>query len=636
MNLAGDEKPQDQDDANDEVIGRAFKQSLAVIGVIVFLVLGVIVVSRWKTQDQQEFVVEAAEPTKRSALEQPIPQIPLTDVTDEWAVDFVHQSGRRGDRLLPETMGGGVAIFDANRDGNLDLFCVNSQVWPWDATSEKPIPMPADGTMDFTKGCRLFLGDGAGHFEDVSALSGLNIDVYGMGATAADIDNDGDTDLFVTAVGRNRLFRNEGSAQGPPRFVDITDQSDVGGDAAAWSTSAGFADFDNDGLLDLFVCNYVTWDRDVDLGQSFTLDGVSRAYGPPRAFAGSFSYLYHNEGEGRFADVSEEAGIQIVSPDTEVPLGKAMGVTFADVNGDGYQDIVVANDTVPNFLFENQRDGTFREIGRLAGIAFDRSGAARGAMGIDCSYMRNDETLAIGIGNFANEPSALYMSRPGRNQFVDAAMFTGFGPPTRVGLTFGLLFTDLDLDGRHDVLGANGHLEAEINRTQSTQHYAQSPQVFWNAGRDAAHELVLLNRDQLGDSFLKPMVARGAACGDLDNDGDPDLVLVGSHSRARVFRNDQELGHHWLRLRLVGSQCNRDGIGSIVTVTLGDTLLKRCLNTTKSYLSCSPSELLVGLGKHLGVTRVHVHWPSGDTEHFETDRLGRVWTLRLGDGVPGP
>ena len=266
----------------------------------------------------------------------------------------------------------------------------------------------------------------------------------------------------------------------------------------------------------------------------------SRAYGRPTAYTGSFSYLYRNEGDGKFADVSATAGIQMRNDDTAVPLGKAMGLAPVDVNNDGWMDIVVANDTVRNFLFQNNKDGTFSEVGRLSGIAFDRStGNARGAMGIDAARFRGDGTLAIGIGNFANEASALYMAKPGRQQFIDAAMYTGFGPPTRQGLTFGLFFFDVDLDGRLDVLGANGHLEEEIAKTQKTQRYKQPPQLFWNAGREAKNELVLVDSATTGSDFCEPIVGRGAACGDFDSDGDDDIVISVSNGKAVVFRNDQ-------------------------------------------------------------------------------------------------
>ncbi|MCG8652279.1 MAG: CRTAC1 family protein, partial [Pirellulales bacterium] len=408
------------------------------------------------------------------------------------------------------------------------------------------------------------------------------------------------------------------------KFVDVSQAAGVAGHAEAWSTSCGFFDYDNDGRLDLFVANYVQWNKELDLSQKFTLDGESRAYGPPKAFPGTFSYLYHNEGDGTFKDVSEAAGIQIRNDDTQVPLGKAMGIAPVDIDNDGWLDLVVANDTVRNFLFHNNRDGTFTEIGRISGIAFDReSGNARGAMGIDSAVFREDGTLAIGIGNFANESSALYMARPGRKQFVDAAMFTGFGPPTRLGLTFGLFFFDVDLDGRLDVFGANGHLEEEIAKTQSTQRYAQPPQLFWNAGREAQNELVQVSQRETGQAFTTPIVGRGAAHGDLDGDGDQDIVIAVSGGPPRIFRNDQALANHWLRVRLIGSQANRDAIGAVARLQLGDRTLTRVVMPTGSYLSQSECELTFGLGQQTEVKELSVQWPGGKEETFVIEGVDR-------------
>ena len=443
-----------------------------------------------------------------------------------------------------------------------------------------------------------------------------------MGVAVGDIDNDGDRDLFLTAVGENRLLRNENG-----KFLDVTADYGVAGATSAWSTSAGFFDYDNDGLLDLFVCNYVKWSKEEDLSQNFTLDGETRAYGPPNAFKGFFSYLYHNEGD-RFTDVSESAGVQILADNTDVPLGKAMGVAPVDVNRDGWMDIVVANDTVRNFYFENNQNGTFTEKGRPTGIAYDlASGKARGAMGIDAVVYRADGTIAIGIGNFANEASALYMASPKRSTFVDAAMFTGFGPPTRLGLTFGLFFFDADLDGRMDVLGANGHLEETIAKTQRTQRYEQPPQLFWNAGTEAQSEFVLLEQTCVGGSFCQPIVGRGSAYGDLDEDGDLDVVIAANDGPVKVFRNDQQVGNHWLRIRLLGTKSNRDAIGASVAVAVGDRTQTRVVMPTRSYLSQSERELTFGLGESDQVGSVSVTWPSGATQTVPISNVDRAYNV---------
>lgn len=603
-----DHEHESDDVQDDAVIGKAFRISLLVIVLGMLPVIGILIALNLSKPNEESVEFEPILPQPRQANEQSIPSLPMTDVTDSSGIDFVHETGRYGDKLLPETMGSGVAIFDYDGDGNLDILMVNSCRWPWD---ENKTPSPS----------KLYRGDGKMNFQDVSEEAGLNLTFYAMGVAIGDYDNDGDPDIFLSAVGADRLLRNDDG-----KFTDVTDEAGVAGSDGAWGTSCGFLDYDNDGLLDLFVCNYVTWSKENDLVQNFTLDGENRAYGPPKAFAGSFSYLYHNDGGGKFTDVSESAGIQIRNEDTDVPLGKAMGVAPVDVNGDGWIDLVVANDTVRNFLFQNNKDGTFSEIGRLSGIAFDReSGNARGAMGIDTAIFRDDGTLAIGIGNFANESSALYMARPGKSNFNDAAMYTGFGPPTRQGLTFGLFFFDADLDGRLDVLGANGHLEEEIAKTQRTQRYEQAPQLFWNAGREAQSELVEVTEDKTGTDFTAPIVGRGAAHGDLDGDGDQDVVIAVSGGSPKIFRNDQAEGNHFLRVRLKGKSCNRDAIGAVVQITIGDRTLTRTVMPTRSYLSQSECDVTFGLGKTAEVDEVKVRWPGGEEESFPVEDVDRLY-----------
>jgi hypothetical protein len=601
--------PQNDDVENDEVIGHALRASLIAI---VFLMLPVIAILgylnlRKKVEENVEAVVQ--NPEQRSNEAGKIPTLLFSDLTQSSGIDFQHETGRYGDKLLPETMGSGVAVFDYNNDGNQDLLFVNSSRWPWDKKQQETP-------------CKLYAGDGEFGFKDVSAQSGFDFTSYCMGVAVGDYDNDGDADVFLSAVGENRLLRNDDG-----KFADVTPDASVAGASDAWSTSCGYIDYDNDGLLDLFVCNYVDWSKDADLSQNFTLDGQTRAYGPPKAFAGSFSYLYHNDGDGKFSDVSSAAGIQVRNEDTDVPLGKAMGLAPIDVNRDGWMDLIVSNDTVRNFLFENNQDGTFTEKGRLVGIAYDRSGNARGAMGIDTTVFRPNGTLAIGIGNFANEQSALYMASPKRAQFVDGAIATGLGPPTRSGLTFGMFFFDVDLDGRPDVLGANGHLEEEIAKTQRTQQYAQSPQLFWNAGREANSELVLVPESNVGEAFCTPVVGRGAAYGDFDNDGDQDVVITVSGGSPRLLRNDQRTENHYLRIKLQGSSANRDGVGARVSVQCGDQTRVQQLMPVRSYLSQSESVLTFGLGTHSKVDQVTVAWPGGAESTHEIEGVDQTVQL---------
>jgi hypothetical protein len=427
--------------------------------------------------------------------------------------------------------------------------------------------------------------------------------------------------VFISAVGSNRLFRNVGG-----RFVDVTSAAGVSGDETAWSTSCGWLDYDDDGRLDLFVCNYVQWSKEIDISQDFRLVGVGRAYGPPNTFQGTYPYLYRNCGDGTFRDVSGESGVQVANPVTGVPAAKSLGVAPLDLDADGWMDLVVANDTVQNFVFRNQQDGTFLEIGALAGVAFDAAGNARGAMGIDAAYFRNDESLGVAIGNFANEMTALYVAQEEPLRFVDTAIATGLGPETRLELTFGLFFFDYDLDGRLDLLTSNGHLEGEINKVQSSQYYAQPPELFWNAGPNKAAEFVPVRAAHCGEDLLRPLVGRGCAFADIDADGDLDVLLTEVGGPPRLLRNDQELGHRWLRFRLVGRDANRDAIGAWVEVRSGGEMLRRQVMPTRGYLSQSELPVTIGLGTRQAVDRVRIRWPNGQTQDV-TDYDLNAFTL---------
>ena len=589
--------PEDRDDA---VIGTAFRWSLAVLVGIAAIVGGVFAY-KWANVKPAPVAdaptIAPVEVREKPVLE--IPSLPFTDITVEAGIHFRHESGAAGEKLLPETMGGGCAFLDYDGDGDQDLLFVNSSRWPWD---KRPLPDPPP-TM------ALYQNDGKGQFTDVTKAVGLNVTFYGQGVAVGDYDGDGDVDLFLSAVGLNHLFRNDGGW-----FVDVTAAAGVGGGDSEWSTSCGWFDYDNDGDLDLFVANYVIWNPKLDLDQNFQLTGGGRAYGRPQNFPGTFPYLYRNEGNGTFTEVAEAAGLHVKNPATGVPAAKSLGVTFADLDADGYLDVIVANDTVQNFLFRNRKDGTFEEIGQLSGIAFDADGNARGAMGIDCARFRNSPEIGIAIGNFSNEMTALYVAHGPNLQFVDEAIATGLGPQSRLELKFGTLFVDIDLDGRLDLVGANGHLESEINRVQEKQFYEQPPHLFWNAGPSQATEFVPVPKEKCGEDFLKRMVGRGAAYADIDGDGDLDLVFAASGQTPRLLRNDQQTGRHWLRLSLRGVQSNLSAIGAQIEVRAGGQTLFAQVMPTRSYLSQVELPVTFGLGEAAQADEVRIRWPSGTAQ----------------------
>jgi hypothetical protein len=599
---------EDLEPQNDEIIGRAVRWS-AIALVAVAGIAAVIVVA---TRRPPAPPAVAATPGP-SAAEPAAPAVraasaAFTDITAEAGITFTRVSGAEGQKLLPETMGGGVAFLDADNDGDEDLLFVNARPWPWARAGSSS----GGGSLSY------FRNDGRGRFADASGEAGFGEQFYGMGVAAGDYDNDGWVDLFVTAVGANRLFKNNGG-----RFRDVTAGAGVAGAPDSWSTCAAWVDVDNDGDLDLFVCRYVRWSRAIDLAQDFRLTGIGRAYGPPRTFEGAFPILYRNDGGGRFSDVSTAAGVQVKNASTGVPLAKSLGVAPVDLDADGWMDLVVANDTVPNLAFHNQRNGAFREVGASSGVAFDSYGAARSAMGIDAADFRNDGSIGIAIGNFANEMTALYVSQPGTLQFADEAIQAGIGPASRRSLTFGVLFVDYDLDGALDLLTANGHIEDEINKVQASQQYAQPPQLFWNAGGRSGATFIPVPPEQTAD-LGRPMVGRGSAAGDIDGDGDPDLVITAVSGPPRVLRNDQRTGHHWMQFALTGTRANRDAIGAVIEVRAGGRTVRRMVMPTRSYLSQSQRAVTIGLGAATAADGVTVHWPGGGVQQVTEVGVNRV------------
>ena len=509
----------------------------------------------------------------------------FTDVTARAGIKFAHTSGAFGKKYLPETIGSGVVFFDADGDSWQDLLFVNSSNWPG---------RPAAKTT-----AALYRNRGDGTFADVTRGSGLDVDLYGIGAAAADFDNDGNQDVYITALGGNRLFRGLGAG----KFADVTQTAGVAD--GGFSTSVLWFDYDNDGRLDLFVTHYVEWAIDKDL--FCTLDGKSKSYCTPESYKGQGPTLYRNRGNLTFEDVTRHAGLF----DT---TSKGLGVAMLDYDGDGRMDLFVANDTQPNRLYRNKGDGTFIDVGTTAGVAYSEAGVARAGMGVDAADYDGSGRPGLIVGNFSNEMMALYHNE-GRGLFIDEAPTTTIGRATLLTLTFACFFFDFDLDGRPDIFAANGHVADDIERVQSRVRYAQRPHLFRNAGPRKFEEV-----PAEASGFAQYLVGRGAAYGDYDRDGDLDVVLSVNNGAAHLYRNESAAANRVVRVQLAGSPSNRDGIGARVEVAIDDgRRLWQIVKTGSSYASQSELPLTFGLGSQGRVTAIRVTWPGG-----RVDALGPV------------
>lgn len=593
---------------DDTIIGRAFWWSTGVAVVLLAgIALGAWVMTRPEPVPPPTATTFVAPQVVELSANPP--DVRFTDITAAAGIDFVHDNGAAGDKLLPETMGAGCAFFDYDNDDDPDLLLVNSAPWPENAGDGPPPTMA------------LYRNDGAGRFANVTTGSGLDVPFYGTGVAIGDYDNDGWTDVFIAAVGANRLFRNVNGT-----FTDVTERARVGGDATRWSTSSAFFDFDNDGDLDLFVGNYVQWSRQIDFEVDYRLTGVGRAYGPPMNFQGTQPYLYRNNNDGTFTEVAQASGMHVVNPATGVPVGKALAVAPFDIDRDGWIDLLVANDTVANFMFHNQGGGHFVETAAVFGLAYGPTGRATGAMGIDVGFHRNDDALGFFIGNFANEMTSVYVSQGAATMFADEAIGHGIGAPSRRMLTFGLFLFDYDLDGRLDLLAANGHLEEHINQIQPSQHYEQPVQLFWNVGPDATQTFVPVSPEQTGD-LSTPLVGRAAGYADIDGDGDLDVLITQVGRRPRLFRNDQQLGHNWLRIKLVGTMANRNAIGALIELDLDGAHITRQVMPARSYLAQVELPVTIGLGPTDAIDQIRITWPGGKQQTVANPPIGRRFKI---------
>lgn len=537
-----------------------------------------------------------------SAAVRPSGPVRFTDVTDKAGIHFRHNSGAFGKKYLPETMGSGVCVLDYDNDGRQDLFFVNSMDWPGHKSANS---LPA-----------LYHNNGNGTFTDVTRQAGLAVQTYGLGCAVADYDNDGFEDVYITALDGNHLFHNLGNG----KFADVTARAGV--KDPGFATSAVWFDYDNDGKLDLFVLHYVDWSVATD--QFCSLDGKSKSYCTPEAYKGQSATLYHNKGNGIFEDVTKKAGLYD-------PSSKSLGVTLLDYDKDGWLDLFVTNDTQPNKLYHNNHNGTFTDAAFSAGVAFSDAGKARAGMGTDSSDYDQSGRESLVIGNFTNESMALYHN-DGSGLFSDRATDSDIATASAKSLTFSTFFFDYDLDGWPDIFALNGHVADDVSVTQPTLHYAESPLLFRNKGKGHFENVT----DKVGTALRQPIVGRGAAYLDFDNDGDLDLVLTTSNGPAKLLRNENGNQNDVLRIRTIGTRSNRDGIGAKITIKTNNGMrLFEMVKSGSSYLSQSEMPLTFGLGKTEPdkTESLEIIWPSGKKESIPNVAPNQTITLKEGSGI---
>jgi len=522
----------------------------------------------------------------------PSPDFRLIDVTSAAGIGFKHDSGAFGGKFLPETLGSGCAFLDYDADGWPDILLVNGMDWP--------------GHKQERSTLKLYRNNRNGTFTDVTRAAGLDVEMYGMGVAVGDYNNDGFPDLLITCVGQNRLFRNTGKGT----FVEATRSSGLLG-RQAFSTSALWFDYNRDGWLDLFVCNYVKWSPEHDVFCSS--DGKRKSYCTPEAYHGETCWLFRNRGDGTFEDVTATSGIFDAT-------SKSLGVAMLDYDYDGWPDLLVANDTQPNKLYRNLRNGTFKDVALEAGVAFSAEGKARAGMGVDVGDVQNNGGQNIAVTNFDNEMIGLYRAMsPG--VYNDIALQTGIGEVSRATLGFGCAFADMNLDGALDLLVVNGHIDETVRNIRYGVGYAQPPHLFLNDGSGRFHDVAAT----VGTEFASPKVGRGLAYADFDRDGDLDVLITTNNGPAFLYRNDQLSGTRSIRLYLVGTKSNRDAIGARVRLTASGVTQSRMVKSGSSYLSQSEFALTFGLGKQDKAERLVIDWPNGRTEEFKNLSAGRSY-----------
>jgi len=530
----------------------------------------------------------------------PAQTITFREITSQAGIHFTHNNGAFGKKWLPETMGPGCAFIDYDNDGYPDILFVNGQDWPGH---------PKNGATTL----KLYHNNRNGTFTDVTQKSGLGISLFGLGVAVGDYDNDGFDDVFVTALGQSHLFHNNGNGT----FADVTKAAGLWG-PSEFSTNAVWFDYDRDGKIDLLVSNYVQWSEKGDL--YCTLDGARKSYCTPESYKGASVRLWHNLGGGKFEDATQKAGFYD-------PTSKSLGIALLDYNSDGWLDVLIANDTQPNKLYLNKKNGTFEERAVSAGIAFSEDGIARAGMGVDAADYDRSGHASLIITNFSNQMLSLYHNE-GNGLFVDEAPRSEVGRASLVTLGFGCFFFDYDNDGWPDIFVADGHIENEIERVQKRVTYAEPPHLFRNLGNNKFEEVTA----KVGAGFAAPKVARGAAYADINNDGALDILITTNGGPAHLYLSEG-VTNQSLRLKLVGTKSNRDGIGAIVRVASGADKQWAMMKSGSSYLSQSELILTFGLGTKSKADAIEIQWPSGQTDKLTNVNAGQTITVEEGKGV---
>jgi enediyne biosynthesis protein E4 len=526
-------------------------------------------------------------------------QITFRDITAQAGIHFTHNNAAFGKKYLPETMGPGCAFIDYDNDGWPDILLINGESWPGHA-----------GPQSTTK---LYHNNHDGTFTDVTQKAGLAIPMFGLGVAIGDYDNDGYDDAFITALGQSHLFHNNRNGT----FSDVTKSAGMLG-PSEFSTSAAWVDYDRDGKLDLVLANYVQWSIQGDL--FCTLDGTHKSYCTPESYKGASARLWHNLGNGKFEDATEKAHFFDNT-------SKSLGLAILDYDGDGWPDIFLANDTQPNKLYLNKHDGTFEEKAVPAGIAFSEDGIARAGMGVDAGDYDHSGRTSLIISNFANQMLSLYHNE-GNGLFVDEAPSSEVGRATLVTLGFGCFFFDYDNDGWPDILVADGHIEDQIEKVQKRVSYNEPPHVFRNLGGGKFIEVT----QSLGTSFASPRVGRGAAYADINNDGALDVLMTTNGGRAYLYRNEGT-SNHSLRIKLVGTKSNRDGIGAVIRLVSGDVKQSKMVRSGSSYLSQSELVVTFGLGSRTKADAIEIQWPSGQTDKLTNVNAGQTIAVEEGKSI---